>query len=318
MNKTLKERATKICKSILVIVICVLGVKFIIDNRELFSFLKTLTLGEVGICAGTMIFNFFFTAAIDKTLMKALEVQLSWFDIITVTFVNAFLNCIMPFGSAYFIKAKYLKDKSGLSYTKFIALTMGVTFINFYVVILTTMAVLLMSGIEREILFQAEFMLGLGTLLSVLAFWLCYRINGAIVERLPFKRYLKQIVEGLYELSKKKNIISICAVLFLMGTLVISLRFMMISLFMGERISYAEAVFNQCAYSMSSLITILPGNIGINEIFVGIANRFLNSNFNTGVAITMVNRMIYYSFCFLAGIISWAVMRIKSKLKQGI
>ena len=130
---------------------------------------------------------------------------------------------------------------------------------------------------------------------------------------LPFKEQVKSVTEGLYEIVANKKIIAINGLIYILSTICISVRFAYIFRFVeGQQLSIVDAIFYQSAYQVSSFVILLPGNIGISEVLVGAANNLLGSGFDVGVAVTLINRMLYYIMCFALGVLSWIAMLGKS------
>lgn len=312
-KQTKRQTGKNILKLIVVGVIVVFGIRFILDNQELFSFVNTLTIEQLSICSGLMLINMIFPVITDKILLNALGTKIEWFDIIVVTYINSLLSCFIPFGGAYFIKGKYLKDRCGLSYTKFVALTAGAMIINLFVVLFEAMFALPFSKLDIKKLMVVECGLALVVIALFIILCLLYRGNERIKRLLPFKEQVGAVTEGLYEIVANKKIIIINSSLYILSTLCISIRFAYILQFIeGQQLLIVDAIFYQCAYQLSSLVVFLPGNIGINEVIVGAANDLLGAGFDVGVAVTLTNRMLYYFMCFILGVLAWIASLCKA------
>ena len=318
-EQTKKQMGKNIFKLILVSIIAVFGIKFIVNNKELFSFINTLTIQQFFICASLMIINMVVPVITDKILLNTLGIDIKWFDIIVVTFINSLLSCFIPFGGAYLIKGKYLKDKCDLSYAKFVALTVGAMIINMFVVLLEAMLALLFSKLDMGKLIIMECGLALVVITSICILWLLYKGNEKICKMLPFKEQVKSVTEGLYEIVANKKIIAINGLIYILNTICISVRFAYIFRFVeGQQLSIVDAIFYQSAYQVSSFVVLLPGNIGISEVLVGAANNLLGSGFDVGVAVTLINRMLYYIMCLVLGVLSWIAVLCKSMHQKRI
>ncbi len=307
-----KQRVKHICQVTLTVVIIAFGIKFIIDNKILFSFIRTLTLGQFFICSGIMLINMVLAVIIDKVLLNALKIDIKWFDIVTVTFINSLLNCFLPFGGAYFVKGKYLKDKCGLSYSKFIALTVGTTIVNFFALISETMIVLWFIELDIGKKVMLECILAFSVIVLTIILKLFYKGNEMIIRIFPLKKQICSVIDGLYEIVSNKKVMIVAGLIYVFGTFLISIRFMLILQFMGERRAFSDSMFYQCAYQISSLVVLLPGNIGISEAIVGIANNFLGSEFGIGVTVTMINRLLYYIVCTMLGVASGGALFLRA------
>ena len=67
---------------------------------------------------------------------------------------------------------------------------------------------------------------------------------------------------------------------------------------------------------ISKIITITPGNIGVNEFIFGFIGSSLNIGFSNGILISMIYRFIAYSSIIIFGIIFSGVDFIKNNKVQ--
>lgn len=300
---TLSKKIRKIAGIIIGLVVLGLLVRFVIEKKEIFIKLRTMDLGDVFFCLVITICAILCTSLIDKCLAETLDVKIGYADCIGTTFVAAAVNMVVPMSMGSVIRAQYLKRRCNLTYSKFISVTAGAAVLQIIIALLEALFSLLMASIfmktnKSVVIIVAVLFIGM-----LSGIYVASRYQKWFLKWLPFKTFTEPIFNSFFELIAAKKVTLICTVLYTMSTILMALRFYVTFKILGSQISILNAVLYQSVYTVSGLVYILPGNIGIGEMFIGIANSFLGSDFDVGVAVTLINRVIYYIACIGGGIL---------------
>jgi uncharacterized protein (TIRG00374 family) len=121
-------------KSNLLSVILTLGVifalvKYLLDNKEMFDSLHHLNYSHLLILVLLYFLFILVLSYLNKSIINKLDPNISTQEIVSLQFVNNFLNKILPKGGVAF-RAMYLKNHYHLSYSYFLASFTGLVVVN--------------------------------------------------------------------------------------------------------------------------------------------------------------------------------------------
>lgn len=291
--------------AVIFIGLVVLGllVRFVIEKKEIFIKLHTMDFSDVLFCLAITVCAILCTSLIDRCLAEILEVKIGYVDCIGTTFVAAAVNIVLPMSMGSIIRAQYLKKRCNLSYSKFISVTAGAAVLQIFITLLEALLSLLLAAIfmktdKRVVLIVAILFIG-----ALGGIYVTSRYQKWFLKWLPFKKFTEPIFKSFFELISAKKVMLTCTVLYIINTMLMATRFYFIFKILGSQVSILNSILYQSVYTVSGLVYILPGNIGIGEMLIGITNSFLGSDFDMGVAVTLINRVIYYITCIGGGMV---------------
>lgn len=300
---TLSKKIRKVAGILIGLVVLCLLVRFVIEKKEIFIKLRTMDFGDVLFCLTITAGAILCTSLIDKSLAETLEVKIGYVDCIGTTFVAAAVNMVVPMSMGSVIRAQYLKRRCNLSYSKFISVTAGAAVLQVIITLLEALLSLLLATIfmktdKRVVLIVAILFIG-----AIGGIYVASRYQKWFLKWLPFKTFTEPIFKSFFKLIAVKKVMLTCTVLYIINTMLMATRFYFTFKILGSQVSILNAILYQGVYTVSGLVYILPGNIGIGEMLIGITNSFLGSNFDIGVAATLINRVIYYIACIAGGML---------------
>lgn len=262
------------------------------------------------------------TAFLDVICAKVYGIRISAMESIGLTFISAAINLILPMQIGSAAKAVYFKKKSSLTYSKYIAIVSGTLAVNAVVSFIQLIFSFLVSAVRWDIDRIYIWMVLTGFVGMVMVLALGLRFQEFVLKIIPLKRYTLPILEGVYALLRDRRAVSLCFINTVMSAVIGGVRFFFIFLALGEEVDLLEGMLYYSIYAASSMMPVLPGNIGISEALMGVLNLIVKSDFKIGVTLVLFNRIYYYivsiSGALIAAIPIWKRYNRLEKKVEGI
>lgn len=251
----------------------------------------------VFLCIVSIISN----ACINLVLFHALDIDISYLEAFSLNAAGTWLNMILPLQGGAASRAIYLKYKLGVAYSHFIAVQ-GATY-TFSFLIGGVLAI----GLWFLFLVQ-------GINLSLLLLCLCMVIVVAmgLILIIPLPNYLPKnrtmrilgsIIEGWNVL--KQPIVTVKVFLLLIANfLLAALKFGIAFRALEQQVSITGIVFVAVLVSLSQVVRITPGNLGIREAVTGAMAEVVNSGFGSGVLVSGLIRIVSFLVMIFLGPLS--------------
>lgn len=287
--------------------------KYVISNTNMLKRLAEAPREFVIIGLLTTLGNVGLTAALDVTCAKVYGIRLPISDAIVFTFIASAVNLVVPLQMGSIIKAIYYKRKMRLSYSRFLSITAGTIIINLFITFFTLMVSLfvIMVGWHTDILYLV--IVSLLLLAGTVVLFLILRMQEKVLMILPFKKYTYPVMAGFFELFKNRRALVFCSINYIICMILGGLRFTTIFECLGVTSGFKVGMLYYGLYTASTVIPILPGNIGISEGIVGIMNMILGAEFDVGLTIVLVNRIYHYIVAIIGALIvaipAWMMFR---------
>jgi uncharacterized membrane protein YbhN (UPF0104 family) len=260
------------------------------------------------------------SAFLDITCAKAYGIKLTVPDAVVFTFVASAINLVIPLQMGSVIKAIYYKKKMALSYSRYISILSGTVVISltitFVLLIISLFVTMMKWNTDRKyvLLLSAIF------LAAAAVFAVVLRKQDRILDILPFQKYTRPVMAGFFEIINSRRAMALCSGNFLLSMLLGGLRFVSIFSILGMHTGFVNGMLYYALYRTSSIVPILPGNIGISEAIVGVMNMILGEAFDAGVTTVLINRIYYYMVALLGAVIAaipaWRMFRNGSEREK--
>lgn len=244
------------------------------------------------------------TGLMDVTCAKAYNIRIRCWESVALTYLSATLNLIFPLQMGSIVKAVYFKKKINLGYTKYVSILSGTTVINLMVTFVILIGCLILSSLRWNLESYLIFLLILIFVIALLSFALVIKFQDIVLRFLPFKRISVPIMQGFFMLLSNHRVMILTTLNLLLSSLLGGIRFALIFKMLGFSGGLLNGLLYYGVYTASTIIPILPGNIGISEVLVGILNTILGSDFDIGVTVVLVNRIYYYIISILGSILA--------------
>ena len=234
----------------------------------------------------------FLNCVYHKLILNSYHLQLDAVDWLGVVNVANALALVLPLRMDLLFTAAYLKKVKRFSYANSVSVSAGNVVFSFLFALLQMLLALLMKG------------LGSGEWPTVL--WLVFCIAAAAAvfflvlarlfgnhmpEKLRRIPKLKQVVDGFNALISNKSLLWKLLLCLTANNLVTLLQYRVCFAAMGIAVSLEQVLFFNSVSRITSLIAIVPGNIGIREAVMGAASALSGDLFNTGVAVSLLHTL---------------------------
>lgn len=251
-------------------------------------------LAIIAVVLSALKFLFLIKAGLGKDLHKNL-----WIKVFSLT--SLMNNAIPHGGTAY--RAKFLKEHANISYTEFVGLAYLFAFIGLaFLLQLVSFLFLLNFGSNFFLLITLAFAIIIMLAIRLMKNVSKFRFGNS---RLDFYWHKLEIVWNLLvRIAKSGNLFHLIGLFFLSAVIDFLVFFL---------ICYAFNVYNSIlgvlviymAFSLNWLIRLTPGNIGVQELLLGVSSKLIGSGFLIGVALSIISRFVY----LLANSIIWVFLR---------
>lgn len=273
------------------------------------------------------------------SLIQHFGLKLSWREWLPLGFVNSLSNLIFPAKTGTMVKAVYLKKKYNFAITRNFSLLLFTTFITYLNLFFLTGVLLFfvylfseksVSDINElipnslipffDLLMMSMFVttaIGIAILLTMRFVRLCeYSFQGVIPKRIM--KLTVSLIEGSIQLSSTPLVV---VRIFICTSLNYFIRFGMLYcgfLAVNIQLSISQLIFINLFFSLQSIISFLPGNIGIQEVLLTISSGIIGASFSDGLIVAAIIRVTSLAEIFLFGFVSYKLLNISSFLHQGL
>lgn len=301
-----KKKLKNVALIAVTLVVLALLILYIIRNREAFLVVLTIPASTVIICALLSFLALTTNASYYFFAAKSLDIRLDVVDWLGVSACAGTVGFVIPMRSEYFIKGIYYKAKCGLSYGRFISVTAAGLLLVGFSVLIQCIAGLLLLGLRDS--FSIQFLLYATAILivAVLAFLLLVKKQAFVRGILPFKKYLLPAYDGFIALLGDRNTVACCFSSVCASAALNALIMFLLARSVQIPTSFGAVLIYWGVLSLSNYLSILPGNIGLQEMLLGWMITITNGAFESGVLLALLFRAFtvlrYFTFAAIFAI----------------
>jgi len=294
---------------ILAIAILAFLVWYLAGRWEELNVLLELSPLQVLVLGGLCLVQAGGSAAVVQSLLGALEVKTSVWDMVLLQNASSLLNYVpMKFGTVF--RATYLKRHYGLAYARFTSLFLYMTFL------MTTMAGMLgfvvllvvygLGGYENKIL---AIVFAIAVVVSLLLLFLPLPVPGG---QGKVRSTLRNFLFGRSQIAKRKKAILIASGLLAVNFVLTAVRLGIIYHSMGKDIHVGGYLILGALGFVVLFVALTPGSLGIRELVLGCSAVVMGVPLQVGILAAMIDRAITMSYAFVAGGVSAGLLRRRS------
>ena len=250
-----------------------------------------------------------------RIILSTFRVPLSLIDWMGVVMVSNAMAYVLPLRADLVFSAAYYKKVKGLSYTKSVSIAAGNIVFGVTFSLLEILVALLCCGLIDGNWPLPLWIILICGLACVAAFMVVALLLGdrrpAFVRKY---RIVQEAVDGFVKLLRDRRML-----LQLLGCLVVNhccqlLLYMVCFHAIGMEVTVYQALLYNSMSWLSSILTIVPGNIGIKEAAMGFATGLMGAMFQSGVMVSLLQRVTVMIVYIIAGAaFAWPVFH---KMKQ--
>ena len=294
------------------ILIVLLGVYYFYQKSDELKQLMNLTLFQISAASVFVILYFLIIGEKYKSIFSAFQVKLSTKEWLGLPQVIMLFNLIL-FKSGTIANAYYLKKHHQLSYSRFIVGMGSQKLLDFFAVSLVGFIFSLSLFVFLKINFYLVLFFCI-LLLALIFLFLTPFINNKKYD----SRVIKKVIEiiGLCnEFKQNKAIIVKVIVLEIIAIFILGMRYYVAFNILNNPVGIFDCVIISIFVSITGYVSILPGNIGIREIVVGLSAHYLDYSFDYGVIAATLDRIIATIWVGFFGFVFFHLLHMKGYSK---
>lgn len=293
------------------IIIFAFLVKYVSGNTEIIDRIMCaaptdVMLGLLCSCACMVL-----VGLMDVTCARLYGVNIGYAESVGLTYVASSINLVLPLQMGSMVKAVYLKKKLSLTYSRYISIISGTAVTNIMITFVQIIFCMIIVSFRLSVGGVYAFFFIAVFALMMACIFIAVKKQELIMRVLPFKRISAPIMEGFYELITDRKTVMLVSANLLVTSIMGGIKFFFIFRILGFGGSALDGLLYYGLYNASSIIPILPGNIGFGEAVVGIMNSLMGSDFDIGVTTVLINRVYYYIVAITGAAISACPLWVK-------
>jgi len=260
--------------------------------------------------------SYFAIAILNNVLLRALKVIMPLGESFMLSIVTGFYNLITPFRGGMAVRAVYLKKKYDFAYVNFLASLSAVYVLTFLVGsllgIISTLLIYFQTGIFSWVLFGIFDAVFLAMLIIIF-------VSPQFKERKNkwLNRFIK-VINGWHLIKKNGRVILVTSFVTLIQILLSSLMMWLQFRVFGLDVSFTAAVFLSAIGSLSILIGLTPGNLGVQEAIVVFSAATIGISATDSLSAALLGRAVSLVVLFVLGpIFSYVLLKRNGKNKDG-
>ncbi len=271
-------------------------VYFHLDEFKLIASIDIILLLPLFILSLMILFS---NGLLTKYFLESFKVDLSFTEYFGLAAVTAMGNYLAPLRGGVAGKALYLKKKHYFPYTRFLSVysvcylwmfliggLLGLLGIAIFYIQYNTFSIRLFSFFLMSVI-----LVGLAIALSNYT----PAGSGAIARRwLDFK-------QGLDYIRKNKGLLIKVSFIMFLNYIIMSLQLYFGYTAISCNVPYLAACFMAIVLSFSIVISLTPGNLGIQEAIIGLLSKFFGIGFNEGLMVAGIIRVVTLCVVFSLG-----------------
>lgn len=231
-------------------------------------------------------------AVYHKMILDTYEIDLSLIDWMGVVFVANAMALVLPMRADLLFTAAYYRRTKGFAYTKSASVAAGNVIFGVMFALLQLFAALLCTGLIEGQWPAVLWLLWFGMSAAVGVFLVIARW---FENRMPafLRRYkaVVKIVSGFNALLGNRKLLWK-----LLGCLTVN-NILHLFLYMacfrgiGMQVTVYKALFYNSISRLMNLVAIVPGNIGIAQLVMGVSGSLMGDVFHNGVVVSLIQRI---------------------------
>lgn len=225
-------------------------------------------------------------------ILQTYGLPLSLTDWVGVVSVSNVIALVLPLRADLVFSAAYYKRVKGLAYTKSVSMAAGNIVFGVAFSLLQILVSLLCVGfLKGQWPVTLWVLLALGTAalgaFIALALWAPGK-NPKILQRY---RLLRDVAEGFTALLRNRTMLWRVLGCLIFNNLFQLFLYQVCFQAIGLPVTLYEALFYNSVSWLSSIVAIVPGNIGIKEGVMGVATLLMGALMQHGVAVSLLQRI---------------------------
>ncbi|MBM3234022.1 flippase-like domain-containing protein [Candidatus Pacearchaeota archaeon] len=310
-----KKSIKQLISAIILIAIIALFIFYIYKHISDFKTLFNVALSHIWlliIVAIITLISLYLNGYLLDTLMKPFGLKLKFKESFGLAIITNFYNMITPFRGGMAARAIYLKKKHKFPYINFLAILSAIYVIIFLIAAIAGLLSMAFIWLYYGLFNLIIFLLFLAVFIFLLAIII---FSPKIKERknIWLNRFIK-VINGWHLIKNNKKVIFTTAIIAIIQLILGAIILIISYHIFGIEISFFKALFISSIGSLSILIAITPGNLGIGDAIFVFSAAIIGISLTEAIAATILSRAVGLIIIFILGpIFSYILLRNTNK-----
>lgn len=270
------------------------------EMRKLLSLSPNTLALLLGLAVVSLVINSLYHLAVLNTFRIPLTL-VDWMGVVCVSNTIAY---VLPMRADLVFSATYYKRVKGLSYTKSVSMGAGNAVFGVGFSLLQIFVALLCVGlIEGTWSLLLWAVLAVGTFVLAFFLWLSRAAESKLRARFEKYKLVADVITGFNDLLRNRTMLWQLLFCMIGSNLAHLFTNMVCFQAVGVPVTLYQALFYTSVGWLSSVVAIVPGNIGLKESIMGVATLALGAMFSEGVAASLLNRVTMMMVYIVVGLV---------------
>ncbi|MDP1728798.1 MAG: lysylphosphatidylglycerol synthase transmembrane domain-containing protein [archaeon] len=257
--------------------------------------------------------NYYLIGIQTNILIEPLGVKLRKMETFMLSIITGFYNLITPAKGGMLVRAAYLKKKHKFTYTNFLASLAGMYVLTFFIASLFGLLSLFFIHQTTESFNWIILSVFLGVFFPLL-FIILFSPNFPETKNKFINKFIK-VANGWNLIRKNKKVVSICIFVTLITLLIGAFSIIISYHIFGINISFVSALFLACIGSLSLLVQLTPGNLGVGEAIAVFSALVIGITPAQSLPVAILGRIVQMIVLFILGpIFSYKLLKHQPQL----
>ena len=228
-------------------------------------------------------------AVYHKMILDTYRIPLGLADWMGVVFVSNAMSLVLPMRADLLFTAAYYRRTKGFAYAKSASVAAGNVVFGVMFALVQLFAALLCTGLIEKQWPAVLWLLWLGMSLAVSAFVVIARwFENRMPAFLRRQKIVVSIVSGFNALLSNRTLLWKLLGCLTVNNLLHLLLYTACFRGIGMQVTVYEALFYNSVSRLVNLVAIVPGNIGIAQLVMGVAGSLMGDVFHNGVVVSLI------------------------------
>ncbi|NLO84083.1 MAG: flippase-like domain-containing protein [Clostridiales bacterium] len=299
-GRDLKKIISTVLFIALIAVLCI----YVYDNREDMKKLIELERSTIArlllLALGGCIMN----CVYHRVILSTYRIPLSLVDWMGVVFVSNAMAYVLPMRADLLFSAAYYKRTKGLAYVKSVSMAAGNIVFGVIFALLQMLIALLCTGLIDGVWSSMLWLIwSIGAAGTITFIFISLFFGDKKPAFLTKYKLVSDVVDGFNALLKNRSLLWQLLLCLTINNIVQLFLYMVCFEAIGIEVMFYEAMFYNSVSWLSSIVAIVPGNIGIKEGMMGIAMQLMGMSFPDGVALSLLHRVAVMIVYMVMGLV---------------
>lgn len=285
-----KQKLKKRLSVALFLVLIALLAAYLYRNREELLSLLTfdaatvfwILLTALGACVVNCVYH--------KLILDTYHIPLTLTDWMGVVFVANVLAFVLPLRADLIFSATYYKRTKGFAYGKSVSVAAGNIIFTVVFALLQMLAALLCTGLMEGQWPPVLWLVWAACTAAVGAFiTLSLFFQDRMPKFLSKYRKVQEIVTGFNDLLRNRSLLWKLLACLTANNLLHLFLFMACFRAIDMNVTVYQALFYNSVNRLSSMVAIVPNNLGIREAVMGVSSQLMGDLFQSGVVVSLLH-----------------------------